>query len=99
MKRIFISQPMKDKTDAAIKTERQRIINRIKELYGDDIEIIDSYFENAPAQANPLWFLSKSFEKLSTADVAFFAQGWENARGCRMEYLACREYDIESEEV
>lgn len=99
MKKIFISQPMKDKTDAEIKTERQRIINGIKELYGDDIEIIDSFFENAPAQANPLWFLGKSFEKLSTADVAFFAKGWENARGCRMEYLACREYDIESEEV
>ena len=99
MKRIFISQPMKDKTDTEIKAERQRIIGRIKELYGDDIEIIDSYFENAPAQANPLWFLSKSFEKLSTADVAFFAKGWENARGCRMEYLACREYGIESEEV
>ena len=99
MKRIFISQPMKDKTDSEIKAEREKIIARIKELYGDDIEIIDSFFENAPAQANPLWFLSKSFEKLSTADVAFFAQGWENARGCRMEYLACREYDIENEEV
>ena len=99
MKKIFISQPMKDKTDAEIKTERQRIINRIKELYGNDIEIIDSYFESAPAKAAPLWFLGKSFEKLSTADVAFFAQDWENARGCRMEYLACREYDIESKEV
>ena len=99
MKKIFISQPMKDKTDAEIKAEREKIIARIKELYGDDIEIIDSYFENAPAQAAPLWFLGKSFEKLSTADVAFFAKGWENARGCRMEYLACREYDIESVEV
>lgn len=99
MKRIFISQPMKDKTDTEIKAERQRIIGRIKELYGDDIEIIDSYFENAPDKAAPLWFLGKSFEKLSTADVAFFAKGWENARGCRMEYLACREYSIDSVEV
>lgn len=34
-------------------------------------------------------FLGKSFELLSTADVAVFAPGWNDARGCIMEHLAC----------
>ena len=62
---------------------------------GDDIEIIDSFFENAPADARPLWFLGKSLELLATADVAAFARGWRDARGCRIENICAIEYGIE----
>lgn len=94
MKRIFISQPMKGKTETEIKVERQKIIDGCIKEYGSDIEIIDSYFEGAPADARPLWFLGKSLELLSTADKAYFASGWEGARGCRIEHLACQSYGI-----
>lgn len=61
MKKIFISQPMQDKTDEAIKRERQRAIATIKERFKiKDAEILDSYFEGAPHDAKPLWFLGKS---------------------------------------
>ena len=46
--KVFISQPMKDKTDEQIKTERAKAVNAIKEKYNEDVEIIDSFFENAP---------------------------------------------------
>lgn len=95
MKRIFISQCMKDKSDAEIKAERQQIIDAVVAEYGKDIEIIDSYFEGAPANVKPLWFLGKSLELLSTADMAFFAKGWESARGCKLEHAACEAYGIE----
>lgn len=95
MKRIFISQPMKDLSDEQIKKERQIIVDSIVTEYGRDIEIIDSYFEGAPANAAPMWFLGKSLELLSTADMAFFANGWEDARGCVMEHEACEQYGIE----
>jgi len=94
MKRVFISQPMRDKTDEQIKEERARAIEAVKELYEDDVEIIDSFFESAPHDARPLWFLGKSFELLSTADVAYFVKGWGAYRECKMEYLACKEYEI-----
>ena len=61
----------------------------------DDIEIIDSFFENAPADARPLWFLGKSLELLATADVAAFARGWRDARGCRIENICAIEYGID----
>ncbi len=86
---------MKGKAELEIKKERQRIIDAIVDEYGKDIEIIDSYFERAPVDARPLWFLGKSFELLSTADMAFFARGWDEARGCKLEHEACKAYGIE----
>ena len=38
--KVFISQPMKDKTDDQIKEERTKAVNRIKETYNEDVEII-----------------------------------------------------------
>ena len=93
--KVFISQPMKGKTNEEIKAERLRLIGKVRALYGDDIEIIDSFFENAPAEAKPLWFLGKSLELLATADVAAFARGWRDARGCRIENICAIEYGIE----
>ena len=87
MKKLFISQPMKGKTDEEILKEREKAIASAKRNFVEDeeIEVIDSFFQSAPADARPLWFLGKSLELLSTADIAYFAKGWENARGCRIE--------------
>ena len=95
MKRLFISQPMKDKTNKQIEKEREDAIAEVKELFGnEEIEVIDSFFKDAPHDAKPLWFLGKSLELLSTADIAYFAFGWENARGCRIEHTCAVEYNI-----
>ena len=59
-----------------------------------EIEIIDSFFQGEPTDAKPLYFLSKSLELLSTADVAVFAKGWSEYRGCRIEHECCVEYGI-----
>lgn len=93
MKKVFISQPMKDKTNEEIKSERNKIITELKERFGE-IEIIDSFFENAPHDARPLWFLGKSLELLSQADIAVFAKDWEKYRGCRIENTCAKEYGI-----
>lgn len=99
MKKLFISQPMKDKTHEQIKQERENAIKNAKEIVGDDVEVIDSFFENAPHDARPLWFLGKSLELLSTADVAYFAKDWEKYRGCRIENTCAKEYGINTIEV
>lgn len=93
--KVFISQPMKDKTNEQIEAERRRAVDNIQEKYPDeDIEVLDSFFKNAPHDAAPLWFLGKSFEILSKADIAYFIGEWRHYRGCRMEKLACDEYGI-----
>ena len=62
MKKLFISQPMKDKTDAEILAVREQAIQSAKNLLGEDVEVIDSFFQDAPHDAKPLWFLAKSLE-------------------------------------
>ncbi len=95
MKKLFISQPMKGKTDEEILAVREKAIKSAEEKLGEPVEIIDSFFQSAPVDARPLWFLGKSLELLSTADVAFFAKGWEDARGCKIENTCAIEYGID----
>ena len=95
MKRLFISQPMRDKTNDQILAEREKAIQNAKEHTGDNIEIIDSFFQDAPINARPLWFLGKALELLSTADVVYFAPGWKDARGCKIEHQCAVEYMLD----
>ena len=94
MKKLFISQPMRGKTDEEILAVRKKAIESAERLLNEQVEVIDSFFQNAPAGARPLWYLGKSLELLSTADVAYFAKGWQKARGCRIENTCAIEYGI-----
>lgn len=94
--KLFISHPMKGKTDEQILKERDIAIQEVKELVGDDdVEIIDSFFKDAPHDARPLWYLGKSLELLSTADVAYFAKDWDKYRGCKIEHICAIEYGVD----
>jgi len=94
MKKLFISQPMKDKTNDEILAERSNAIQAAKDSLKDEIEVIDSFFQGAPADAKPLWYLGESLKLLATADVAYFAPGWGEARGCKIENTCAKEYGI-----
>ena len=94
--KLFISQPMKGKTKEEIIADREKAIASAFRHFNERPEVIDSYFENAPNGGNTaLWCLAKSLELLSTADVAYFAKGWEEARGCRIENTCAIEYGID----
>ena len=95
MKKLFISQPMKDKTNDEILKEREKAIAAARKYLGEDVEVIDSFFFFFSHEARPLWFLGKSLELLSTADIAYFAKGWDSARGCKIEHDCAVAYDID----
>jgi hypothetical protein len=97
--KLFISQPMVDKTDKEIELARTRAINtalnQVKRLYNESnaqIEIIDSFIKDAPHDAKPVWYLAKSIEFLSDANIIFFAKGWNEYRGCKIENTIAHEY-------
>lgn len=94
MRKLFISQPMRGKTDEEIRAEREKAIEAARELVGNDVEVIESFFLGAPIGADPLWFLGESLKLLGTADVAYFVKGWELARGCRIEHECAVEYGV-----
>ena len=95
MKKLFISQPMRGKTNEEILAVRAAAIESAEDMLGEKVEVIDSFFKDAPADAKPLWYLAKSLELLSTADVAYFAKDWEQYRGCRIENTCAVEYGID----
>ena len=95
--KVFISQPMKDKSESEILITRDKTIDRIRQLFPDnDVVVIDSYFmDHIPTEGNiPLKYLAKSIELLADADVAYFCPGWKDARGCIIEHECAVAYGI-----
>lgn len=95
MKKLFISQPMRGKTNEEIETERAKAVEEAKAILNDDdIKVIDSFFKDAPIETKPLWFLAKALGLLASADAVYFAKDWNKYRGCKIEHLCATEYNI-----
>lgn len=98
--RLFISQPMRGKSDEEIESEREDLIAIAKAVYAGrgEVEVIDSFFKgglDVPVGAKaPLYYLSKSLELLATADAAIFAKDWQEAHGCRIEHECADGYGV-----
>lgn len=97
MKKLFISQPMNGKTEEEIFAVRKKAIESAKDMLNEDVEVIESYFEdyNPDKGCVPLKYLAKSLELLADADVAYFANDWENYRGCRIENQCAIAYGMD----
>lgn len=96
---VFISQPMRNRSDEEIKAERQKLMEYVQKLYPNDkAEEIDSFFDADKLDINtknfPLVMLGMSLELLAEADIAVFADGWSVARGCKIEHDAAEAYGI-----
>lgn len=96
-KTIFISMPMKDKTEDEIKQQFGRVK---KELTEWGYEVIDSII--FPDKSNlgedclsDLYYLGESIKKLSYCNYIYFCKGWNKARGCKIEYQAALDYGLE----
>lgn len=103
--KVFISMPMKGKSDEEILATRNRIGSEIKEKYevnGCHVDIIDSLF-GITADALPsdkdvttigAYYLGYSIVLLSHADAIYMADGYENNRGCLIEHQIAKAYGI-----
>ena len=98
----MISQPMSGYTDEQIVETRNRFL---KFAESQNMEVINTLFtdqwhskeamtERGVVQI-PLSFLAKSVECMSLCHAAYFAKGWENARGCKIEHEIALQYGLE----
>ena len=92
--KIFISQPMRGKTDTEILAERERAIKAAKAKWGDDVEVLESFFQDAPVGAKPLWFLGESLKVMADADAVILCPNWLLTRGCSVEAAAANRYNM-----
>lgn len=87
--KIMISQPMRGKTEKEIKDEREELVKKLQE---EGHEVLETVFEDFDCYASPIAYLARSIEFLDKADAVVFMKGWENARGCRIEYQIAKDY-------
>lgn len=92
MTKVFISQPMGNRSAEDILMQRRSIERWLHKKLTDDIEIIDTYFTDS--SLSPLECLACSLKLLADADLTVFAPKWEFARGCRIEHQCCVDYGI-----
>jgi hypothetical protein len=96
MKKLFVSVPMKGRTEEEIRASIEKM-KKIAEVYeGEELELIDSYVEDKPPVDNhqAIWYLGKSLEKLATADVFIGIDEDWYWNGCAIESEAARRYAI-----
>lgn len=88
--KLMISQPMRGKTNEQIKLERESLV---EELEKQGHEVLDTVFDLEPKDCDTaIYYLSKSIEFLGQVDGVVFMPGWQQARGCRIEYQVATEY-------
>ncbi len=71
----------------------------------ENFEVVNTYFKNEWYSNEsmssrgviqiPLCFLAKSLEYMSKCSTVYFAKGWENARGCKIEHEVALQYGME----
>ena len=94
MAKVFISQPMKGKTEQEITKEREKAFALIQRSL-PECELIDTFIaDDLDEKHAGLKYLAKSLEMLDDAAGAWFMKGWENARGCRIEHDCAIAYGI-----
>jgi len=91
---VFISMPMNGKSDEEILKERADAYALIKNAK-PDAELINTFIDERLVEKHGgLKYLAKSIEMLDEADAVWMLEGWEYARGCKIEHDCAKAYGI-----
>lgn len=87
MKKLFISCPMKDRSDEAIAESRKRLKMIAEAVFNEELEVIDSIVSERPpvGSKESIWYLGNSITKLAEADYFIGINYARHFRGCDME--------------
>lgn len=96
MKKLFISCPMKGRTEENIRNSMERMHKIAEATFGEELAVIQTYIPGeAPDVKHPrVWYLGESIKMMAEADY-FIGIGYESAfTGCCVEYNVAQEYGI-----
>ena len=96
MRKLFVSVPMKGRTEDEIKASIQKM-KKIAEIYeGEELELIDSHIEDNPPKDSKeaVWYLGESLKKLAQADVFIGICESYDWNGCCIERETADKYGI-----
>lgn len=95
--KVFISMGMKSKSTEQVRVEMEKIFAYINSKL-PEAELVDSIITDADKHIalngddRALWYLGKSIQILSEADIVFFVNDWANFRGCSTERKVAEAY-------
>ena len=101
-KKAMISQPMNGLTDEEIEKTRDKAIRHLDRLGYKVVSTLfkDGWYNNSDMKDRgvmniPVYYLARSLESMSFCDAVYFCDGWEDARGCRIEHDVAEEYGLD----
>lgn len=91
--KVMISQPMKGLSVEQIKKNREEVVKKLERI---GLEVVDTVIAETPPKSSheALWFLAKSLEIMSQCDIVYFMRGWQENRGCMIEYSCAHNYGL-----
>lgn len=87
--KVMISQPMNGLTEEEILDNKRKATIQLE---AQGFEVINSFF-GSDHPGGALYCLGKSLEIMDGCDAVYFLNGWTDARGCRIEFLAALDYN------
>lgn len=98
MKKLFISVPMKGRTEENIRKSMEQMHKIAEIVFDQKLEVIKSYVEDHPPKdaSQAIWYLGKSIQLLSEADFFIGIDYCDFFNGCMIENEIARRYGIRS---
>lgn len=98
MKKLFISVPMKGRTEENIRKSMEKMHRIAEAVWEQELEVIPSYFAGDPPQdvKQVIWYLGKSIQLMAEADYFIGTPNAGTYMGCAVEREVAYRYNIES---
>ena len=96
-KKLFISCPMKDRTEENIKKSMTKMHKIAEVVFEQELDVIDTYIEEVPPEGvnAGVWYLGKSIEMMAEADYFIGVSRCGYLRhGCSIETTIAKAYNI-----
>lgn len=96
MKKLFISVPMKGRTEENIRKSMEKMHKIAEAVWEKELEVIPSFIEGKPPENNrvSVWYLGKSIQLLADADYFIGIEYTNLFGGCDIERDVAMRYNI-----
>lgn len=96
MKKLFISVPMRDKSEEQIRKAMDKMHKLAEVMFGEELEVIPSYIEHNPPKGSreAVWYLGESIKKMAEADYFIGVDDCGSYYGCAIENNIAYRYGI-----
>ena len=95
MKKLFISCPMKGRTEEDIRKSMEKMHKIAEIIFEQELEVIPTYIEDNPPECREqrLWYLGESIKMMARADY-FVGPYYSSYAGCEVEKMAAELYEV-----